>query len=126
MQARNIATALAAILLVILLLFVVAGAAMLGMMGGGMMGSGMMGGSMMGGLPGEPGCCGFAPVGGIVLISVGSLIAVGLIALVVWPARRPNSERPSPANTRALDILRERYARGELSREQYTQMRSDI
>jgi len=121
MQARNVATALAAILLVSMLLLLAASAAMLGMMRGG-----MMGGSMLGGLAGAPGCCGFAPAGRIVLLSVGGLIAVGLIALVVWLARRPNSEQPSPTNTRALDILRERYARGELSREQYTQLRSDI
>jgi len=121
MKTRNIAMASATVLLVILLLFVVAGAAMLGMMSGGMMGS-----SMMGGLPGQSGCCGFAPFGGIILLFVGTLIVVGLAALVVWLARRPNSGQPDPSHTRALDILRERYARGELSREQYTQMRSDI
>jgi putative membrane protein len=52
----------------------------------------------------------------------------GLVALVVWGIRaatRPRGgegeHRPSP-----LDIAKERYARGEISREQYEEMRRTL
>lgn len=56
---------------------------------------------------------------------------VGLIALAVWlvsllfPAARKSShsERISPT---ALDILKERYARGELTKEEYQEMQQTI
>ncbi len=113
MQTRNMAIALAVVLLVIQLLALVAGAAMLGMMGSGMM-SNMMGMLM-----------GFSPFGGIVMLLLpGALVGVGLILLIIWLARQ--GSRSESDGTRALDILRERYARGELNQEQYEQMRNQI
>jgi putative membrane protein len=52
-----------------------------------------------------------------------ALIFVGIAALAKWMffggGWRGSTRRP-------LDILKERYARGEITREQYEQMRRDI
>lgn len=55
-----------------------------------------------------------------------------LIALAVWLVRSifPNqAQTPSPPpenNSNALEIMDERYARGEITREQYELMKKDI
>ncbi len=54
-----------------------------------------------------------------------ALIIVGVIFLVRWLAGQ-SSRTPSTRGTSSLDILSERYARGEITREQYQQMRRDI
>jgi putative membrane protein len=55
---------------------------------------------------------------------------VGLIALIVLAVRtcaRHESGRPDgSASDDALDILKERYARGEITKEQYDRMRRDL
>lgn len=81
-------------------------------------------------------CSGFAdysPMGA----GLGWLITIGLVAalvlLVVRLARRPNSltGTGTTAGTSfpggsAREILQLRYARGEITREQYLQMRDDL
>ena len=81
---------------------------------GGMMGPGMMGGyGMMGGL------------GWLGLLTM-ALFWIGVIALVVcglgslFSARQPINEPD------ALEILRRRYARGEISHEEFVQARSTL
>jgi len=63
---------------------------------------------------------------------LGPLILLGLaIAAVVWvvratagPDRRPgDAERP---RGRGLAVLEERYARGEISREEFLQKKADL
>ncbi|TAK32663.1 MAG: SHOCT domain-containing protein [Chloroflexota bacterium] len=56
------------------------------------------------------------------------LIIGGIVWLVVWLIQqvRPAAAGPGASGTSALDILRERYARGEITREQYDQMRRDL
>ena len=50
----------------------------------------------------------------------------GLIALIVWAVTRL-TRRSSPAGRQdALDIARERYARGEITREQFDQIKKDL
>ncbi len=57
---------------------------------------------------------------------------VAIIALAVWLisslVSRPNSQPPSnlPAAESALDILKKRYARGEITKEQYDEVRRDL
>ena len=66
--------------------------------------------------------------GGLVMV----LFWVVLIVGAVWLARGlfPNGQPPSASATRpeasADDILKQRYARGEISKEQYDQMCRDL
>jgi putative membrane protein len=52
------------------------------------------------------------------------LLVVGLVALVAWAVSRTSSHDRAgnaPGRTDALDILRARFARGEMSEAEYTQ-----
>jgi putative membrane protein len=50
------------------------------------------------------------------------LVVLGIVVLVKWLASSGASRTGSPA----LDILKERYAKGELTREQFYQMKRDM
>ena len=55
----------------------------------------------------------------------GILLIVGLVVLVVWAVSRATAANhgaaASPAGTDPLDILRARFARGEITEAEYTQ-----
>ena len=83
---------------------------------GGMMGQGMMwrGGGWMWGVG--------MWLGGLAMLVFWSALIVGAILVVRHLGVVPGSEvRTSP-----LDILKRRYASGEITREQYEQMRKDL
>lgn len=62
------------------------------------------------------------------------LFWIGLILLAVWLvrvvfsgiSRNTSSTPPSKKSSSALEILAQRYARGEITREQYEIMKEDI
>jgi len=83
-------------------------------------GMGMMGPGMMGGWGGS-----VSPWWGVLSLVFGVLVIAGVGLLVVWGVRQLGSEAGSP-EPRALEILKARYARGELNRDQYEQMRRDL
>ncbi len=92
--------------------------AMMGMTQSGMMGSGMMGGGTMSGMMG----------GGMLIGWLVPLLALaGLTALVVWAVRRSTADRDGghPADD-AMATARRRYARGEIDREEFRALRSDL
>jgi putative membrane protein len=64
-------------------------------------------------------------LGGILWMLGLVLLVVGLVVLVAWAVSRAtahNAElRTNGARTDALDILRARFARGEISEAEYTQ-----
>ena len=60
--------------------------------------------------------------GGIAMI----LFWAGLIALSVWGISKFTGRRGFPDKQSPQDIVRERYARGEISREEYEQMKRDL
>lgn len=62
--------------------------------------------------------------GWIFMILVLVLIVVGIVALAKWSSSSSGPGRS--ADKRPLDIVQERYARGEITREQYEQMRRDL
>lgn len=89
-----------------------------GFFGGGMMGSGMMG---WGGF-------GFGLLGWVAMMFFWVLVIGGIVLLVVWLFRQG---QPAPASgprngQTALDILQERYARGEISRDEYEEIRREL
>jgi putative membrane protein len=53
-----------------------------------------------------------------------ALVWFGLIMLVVWAVRGP--EDTSPSRRSALEILEERFARGELDSEEFTARRQQL
>ena len=57
-------------------------------------------------------------------------LLVGLALLVVWAARRARAPAATVASasghSTAKEILQTRYARGEITREQYQQMLDDV
>ncbi|GAA1343377.1 SHOCT domain-containing protein [Arthrobacter roseus] len=85
---------------------------------GGMMGDGMMG---FGG--------GMMVFGGLMMLAVLALIILGIWALVVWlrnTRSRPEARTPTGAGAeggqnRAREILGERYARGDLTTDEYNE-----
>jgi putative membrane protein len=53
------------------------------------------------------------------------LVIVGIVVLVKWLAGQSSSRRESHGKT-ALEILQERYARGEIDRDEYEQKKRDL
>lgn len=75
---------------------------------------------------------GFGMMGGFGLIGliVNVAIIVGVVLLIVWAVKRfsggkANWNQPS-GNQSPREILQARYARGEITREQYQQMLNDL
>lgn len=58
--------------------------------------------------------------GGLYMLIIFVLIVVGGIAVVRW------SLRPGGDENSALEILKRRYAQGEISKEQFEEMKKDI
>ena len=46
-------------------------------------------------------------------------IVIGVILLIVWLVRRPGYIVTDKTSAHSLEILKERYAKGELTKEQY-------
>ncbi len=63
-------------------------------------------------------------LGWIIMILWWALILAGIVALVRWIISGASSRRPAPRG--ALEILKDRYARVEIGREEYERMRQDL
>ena len=114
MRGRDVALIIGAVVLGVLLV---------GLLGGGMMlGWGMVGPGMMGW-----GGYGYNPLGWIAMLLFWALIVGGIALLAVWLFREATPAAPGPsAPARPIEILNERYARGEITKEQYEEMRRAI
>jgi putative membrane protein len=66
---------------------------------------------------------GFGFGGGIFMIVWWGIIIIVLVLLVRWLLQ---FSPPQRASQDALDVLKERYARGELSQEQFVKMRREL
>lgn len=62
--------------------------------------------------------------GGIFMILWWILIIVGIVMLVKWVLGSPASQGGSAG--KALDILKERYARGEIDEQEYQKKKQDL
>lgn len=89
---------------------------------------------MMGGWLGGSGCCGFGSygvLGGILSLVLLAALVVGLVLLVKWVANKSVGDRSlvknrTQAGESAEEILQKRYARGEITQEEYREIRSDL
>ena len=100
------------VLLVVLVLLLFGG---LGMMGVGGMGSGMMRGY------------GVHPLGSIVGLVLSILVIGGIVVLLMWLARSANLGSTSTgSNELPVDILKRRYANGEITKEQFDTIKRDL
>ena len=84
----------------------------------------MGGGGMMNGFGG------FSLLGGLIGLIFNLAIIVGIVILIVWAVKRftggsANLNQPSGGQS-PREILQARYARGEITRDQYQQMLSDL
>ena len=86
--------------------------------GWGMMGPGMMGGYGAQGF-------GFTPLGAILPLVFWALIIAGGVLLVLWFVRG-GAGRTAASGESALDILKTRYAKGEITKEQFDAMKRDL
>ena len=95
---------------------------------------------MMGGFGG---CCGtgwfgnfgsFGWIGFVLNLLILSAFVIGLVAFILWLVRKsraysPNAYAPTmagPGHTSPEEILAIRYARGEIDRDQFNKMISDL
>ena len=73
---------------------------------------------------------GMGLLGGLIGLIVSIAVLVGIVLLIVWAVRSLSggaSRWNQPAGSQSpSDILKVRYARGEITREQYQQMMKDL
>lgn len=50
----------------------------------------------------------------------------GLIALIIWGITRISRRNGTPPKQGPLDVAKERYAKGEISREEFEQIKKDL
>jgi putative membrane protein len=50
----------------------------------------------------------------------------GIIALVIWGVNRLTKHNSAKASENPLDIAKARYARGEINKEQFEQIKKDL
>jgi putative membrane protein len=67
-------------------------------------------------------------LGMIVFGFLGMILFWGaIVALIIWAIRRSPGHRTYDQNIRSpLDIARERYAKGEINKEQFEQIKKDL
>jgi putative membrane protein len=79
---------------------------------------------MMGGWSGYGGF-GF----GLLHLIIWTAILIAIVAFVVWAVRAvavPEMHYAQPRRSPGLEVLEERYARGEINRDEYLQKKKDI
>lgn len=78
--------------------------------------------------PGMMGGWGMGWFGGIFMLVFWVLVIVGLIFLIRWLIQSTKGESGAILrnSSRALDILKERYARGEIDKQEFEEKKKDL
>ena len=87
-------------------------------------GRGYGGYSMMG--PGMMEGWGMGWFGIIFMLIFWVMVIVGLVSLIKWLIQTTSREQSEAGGGRVLDILKERYARGEIDKRKFKEMRKDL
>ena len=64
--------------------------------------------------------------GGLMTIFIWILVIVGILALLKWLGQTKSTSAPSPEKETALDILKKRYAKGEIGKEEFEEKKKDL
>ncbi len=64
--------------------------------------------------------------GMMIIRSLVWLVFLGAIVFAIWSAARPSGRTESATGITPLDILKARYARGEINRDEFEQNRRDL
>lgn len=75
---------------------------------------------MWGGMDGHSWGWGFGP---LFMVLFWGLVVIGIVALVQYLLRGPGN---APRGKNALDILKERYARGEIDKDEFERKKRDL
>jgi putative membrane protein len=62
----------------------------------------------------------------IIMIIFWIAVIAGIIFLIRWAVISANKDRGSTSENSALDILKKRYARGEINKEEFEQKKKDL
>ena len=54
------------------------------------------------------------------------IVVVGIVLLVIWAVRKTSGNSYKKVEETALDILKKRYASGEITKEEYEKKKKDI
>lgn len=69
---------------------------------------------------------GFGGIGMIFGFIFFILIVIGVVFLIVWLVRRSSYSATDRTGTKSIELLKERYAKGEVTKEQYENMKKDL
>ncbi|HEB12104.1 MAG TPA: SHOCT domain-containing protein [Actinobacteria bacterium] len=75
---------------------------------------------------------GFGIIGMLFGLFITLLFVVGIIVLIIWivkqfaPGGTSGTTSSSTGGSNALDILEERFAKGEISKEEYADMKKEL
>lgn len=119
---KNTVTIIAVVVIVVLVFGLLGSVGMMGLGGFGMMGG--YGG--YGGMMGSYGGFGFNPVGWVLSLIFWALIIGGAVLLILWLVRNVNGTSAGSLSNSAIEILKARYARGEITKEQFDSMKRDL
>ncbi len=69
---------------------------------------------------------GFGAFGMLFMLVFWGLIIAGIVLLVKWLVEQSRAGGPRPGGESALDILKQRYARGEIDKEEFEAKKRDL